>query len=137
MTEDPNPSEKPKIIVDEGWKSQVEAEKEVIRKMREKEAAEKGENETVRGPLPPASLTFLASTLASQAMVAMGVVPNPLTNKTEDRPDEAKHFIDTLQVLYDKTQGNRTADETAVLDHLLHELRLAFVSVRSTPGKTD
>ena len=78
--------------------------------------------------LPPATLSFLITTLATQAMVSLGVVPNPLTNKTEPNPDQARHFIDTLAMLEEKTAGNRTADESQLLDSCLHQLRLVAVS---------
>ena len=62
-----------------------------------------------------------------QATIAMGVFANPITHKTEFRPNHAKYLIDTLDLLQKKTEGNRTADETEALEHLLHELRLGFL----------
>jgi len=74
---------------------------------------------------------------ALQAMVGLGLVPNPLAPKGEpqkaDLP-QAQHTIDTLQMLYDKTQGNRTTEETEQIEHILHELRMAFVSVKQHLG---
>lgn len=118
-------SREKKIVVDEDWKKQVEAEKEAFRRMEEeKKSGQKG------GALPPASFSFLVTTLANQAMVSLGLVPNPLTHQTQCRLDEAQHFIDTLQILYDKTEGNRTPEETALLEELLHQLRLGYISVQ-------
>lgn len=134
MTDQPDPDKK--IIVDEDWKSQVQAEKEALRM---KEAAEEAEATTAakgagaerpEGPLPPASLALLATTLATQAMVALGLVPNPQTEKAECRLSEARHFIDTLQVLQEKTEGNRTPEESQVLESLLHELRMGYITVQ-------
>lgn len=123
------PSEDKKIVVDEDWKKQVEAEKEGVRRMHQgKEGEEKSENKSPH--LPPASFAFLVTTLANQAMVSLGLLPNPLTHKTEHRLDEAQHFIDTLQILYDKTEGNRTSEETALLEDLLHQLRLGYLTVQ-------
>ena len=45
------------------------------------------------------------------------------------QPDQAKHAIDTLQVLYDKTEGNRTPEETSAIDDMLHQLRMAYLSL--------
>lgn len=119
------PDREKKIVVDEDWKKQVEAEKEAIRRSQETErASEKSPS------LPPASFSFLVTTLANQAMVALGLVPNPLTHQTHCRLEEAQHFIDTLQILYDKTEGNRTPEETALLEELLHQLRLGYLSVQ-------
>ncbi len=129
---EPSPNEAPskKIIVDEDWKSQVEAEKEALRKQ-----SQTAEDSNAAGPaqhdppLPQPTLEFLASTMALQATVALGVAPDPVTGKREVRLNQARHFIDTIEMLYEKTAGNRTAEETALLDHLLHELRLDYVTV--------
>jgi hypothetical protein len=79
-------------------------------------------------PLPAPSLAFLATTLGTQAMVALGEVPNPITGKLERLPNQAKHFIDTLAMLEEKTAGNRTPEESALLSSLLHQLRMAYVA---------
>ena len=78
--------------------------------------------------LPPPSFQLLVATFGSQAMVALGQVPNPLDGKTEVRLDLAKHAIDTLAILQEKTQGNLAADETAMLEGVLHQLRLAYLA---------
>jgi hypothetical protein len=84
--------------------------------------------------LPPASLAFLITTLGTQAMVALGDVPNPITGKLERQPKQAKHFIDTLAMLEEKTAGNRTPEESAMLSSFLHQLRMAFVSAGVQKG---
>lgn len=91
-------------------------------------AGKSGAQETRDYPLPPPSLSFLITTLGTQAMVALGEVPNPITGKLERLPNQAKHFIDTLAMLEEKTAGNRTPEESALLDSLLHQLRLAYVA---------
>ncbi len=128
MTDQPNEPQAKKIIVDEDWKSKVEAEKEALQKPTETppEPPKRAEHDP---PLPKPTLEFLASTMALQATVALGVVPDPATGKREVRLNQARHFIDTLEMLFEKTAGNRTAEETALLDHLLHELRLDYVTV--------
>jgi hypothetical protein len=77
--------------------------------------------------LPPPSFSLLVATFASQATVAFGHVPNPLDGKTEVRLDLAKHAIDMLAIIEEKTKGNLTADEFALLEGVLHQLRLAYV----------
>jgi len=42
-------------------------------------------------------------------------------------PEMAKHNIDLLELLQEKTQGNLSADETQLLNHLLFQLRMTFV----------
>ena len=74
-------------------------------------------------------LPVLLTTLATQALVARGQIANPGADTAEVRLDEAKHFIDMLEMLERKTVGNRSPDESRLLDNLLHELRLTFVAV--------
>jgi Domain of unknown function (DUF1844) len=95
-------------------------------------AGDRGRSETRDYALPPPTLAFLITTLGTQAMVALGEVPNPLTGKLERLPNQAKHFIDTLAMLEEKTAGNRTPEESAILSSLLHQLRMAYVAGRST-----
>jgi hypothetical protein len=87
-----------------------------------------GESETRDYALPPPTLAFLITTLGTQAMVALGEVPNPLNGKMERLPNQAKHFIDTLAMLEEKTAGNRTPEDSALLTSLLHQLRIAYVA---------
>jgi hypothetical protein len=139
--------EKPEIFVDEDWKSQVQAEKEAAKTGGAPPSASSTSSDAVapgssggssadsatpakempEQELPPASLFFLCTTIATQAMIALGEVPNPITGKTEVRLKQAKHYIDTLSMLEAKTAGNRTPDESTLFDDLLHQLRMAFV----------
>jgi len=148
----PEPGGQPerKIIIDEDWKSQAQAEKEELLKKSattedappsaapgatpsESASSADSAKTAQRGPLPPPSLASLASMLAMQAMVSLGVVPNPLSGKAEIDVDQARHFIDTIEMLEQKTAGNRTTEESSILTGMLHELRMAYVGA-TTPG---
>ena len=80
-----------------------------------------------RGPLPPPTLTTLLGTLYTQAMLSMGYVAHPASGKAEVNLEEARHMIDTISMLEEKTHGNRTPEEINLFSRLLHEVRLAFV----------
>ncbi|MBN1908186.1 MAG: DUF1844 domain-containing protein [Pirellulales bacterium] len=129
MTDEPNQGKK--IIIDEDWKSQVEAEREVADAQPESKAEASASD--IAWPEP--SLILLATTLATQAMVALGVVAHPATGKAVTDLPQAKHFIDTLGLLQEKTQGNRTDEETAMMEHTLHELRMAYVAIGQQLGQ--
>ncbi len=119
-----------KLIIDEDWKSQVEAEKEAARQQSDQPAPTAEEADRAEhGPMPPATLSFLVSTLYLQASMALGAMPNPLTGKAEVSPQQAKHFIDLLAMLQQKTEGNRTPEESEDFEAALHELRMAYVQV--------
>jgi hypothetical protein len=123
-------AEEKKIFVDEDWKSQVEAEKAAFAQEAEPaQPAGDGAHE-----LPPASFEMLVTTFATEAMVALGQLPNPFTNEHSLNFDHAKYTIDMLQVLEDKTKGNLSIEEAALLESLLHQLRMAFVTLQSEYG---
>ena len=63
------------------------------------------------------------------AMMLLGKSPHPETQKTIQDIDGAKMFIDQLEMLEVKTQGNLNADEAKLLKQSLTALRLAFVEV--------
>ena len=84
--------------------------------------------------LPPPSFQLLVATFASQATVAFGHVANPIDGKKEVRLELARHAIDMLDILEQKTKGNLTAEEAAMLEGVLHQLRMAFVDATSKSG---
>jgi hypothetical protein len=137
--QDPQQESKPKIIVDEGWKEQVQAEKQKLKK-----ETGAGAEQTDGGPppteqeIPEASFPMLVTTLATQATVALGqAAPPDATEVTVDLA-MAKHLIDTLGVLEEKTKGNLTSDEAGMLSGVLHQLRMIFVAVQGqVTGKPD
>lgn len=135
MTDETQHPEK-KLFVDEDWKSQVEAEREAARHPAEAaKPADRPSPASAHAPLPPANLTFLVSTLYLQGAIALGLMPNPVTNKVDVHLEQAKHSIDLLAMLQEKTEGNRTPEESDELETVLHQLRLAFVTVNE-PGGT-
>jgi uncharacterized protein DUF1844 len=83
-----------------------------------------------RHPVPPASLATLVTTLATQALHSMGRIDIPGAPKSEPNLDIAKHLIDTVAVLQEKTKGNVTDDEARLLEDALHQLRLAYVQAQ-------
>jgi len=113
---------KKKIIIDEDWKSRVDAEREEEKKQQ----PTPGPAETAT--MPPASFEMLLTTLATEAMMSLGLVPHPVSGKQEMARDQAKYFIDTLAMLQEKTAGNLTPDEDKALDGLLAQLRMAYVA---------
>jgi hypothetical protein len=124
------PDEK-KLIIDEDWKAQVEAEK----RKTQKPGDDSGEESAAGAPprdardlkFPPASFELLLTTLATEALVALGQVPNPITGAVEAHRDQARYLIDTIEMLQQKTKGNLTPQEQLAIDNLLHQLRMAFV----------
>ena len=92
---------------------------------------ESAENEVGAGRMPPATFEFLIHTLFTQALMAFGRIPNPITNKAVRNVPTAKHFIDTLDMLEEKTRGNLTGEERKLLEEVQHQLRTLYVEAQS------
>jgi hypothetical protein len=64
----------------------------------------------------------------TQSLVLLGEVPNPYTNKKEEDLEAARHTVDILGMLKDKTKGNLTAEEERLLDSVLYEVRMKYMA---------
>jgi len=101
--------------IDESWKEAMAKEKETVK-------------EEGKFTPPEPDFNFFITTLALQASIALGQVPNPGTNKTEEDQTQAKFLIDTLGMLKEKTKGNLTTDEANLLENILYELRMQYIA---------
>jgi hypothetical protein len=94
-----------------------------------KPQAEMGDDEDAY-PLPPASFEFLVLSIRTQAEVQLGLLHfgDP---KERPRPNLplARHSIDMLALVQDKTKGNLTLEEQRLLENSLTELRFRYVQV--------
>ena len=81
------------------------------------------------GTLPELDFSALVISLATTAQVSMGNIPNPQTNKPEQNLPAAQQMIDILGMLKEKTKGNLTQEELALLDNVLFNLRMQYVKV--------
>lgn len=77
----------------------------------------------------PVTFSTLLLSLASSAVLAMGLEKNPHTNQYEKDLDVARFNIDMLKLLQEKTKNNLTADEQKFLDSVVSDLQLKFVYV--------
>ena len=78
-------------------------------------------------PLPEPNLVLITTSLAQQAMFSMGILPDPRTGKSTFLMNQARHLIDMIQVIFDKTAGNRTDEETRLMEGSLSDLRMLYV----------
>ena len=118
---------KPKIVVDEDWKSEAEAEKQKLAEKEPSGGADEGPRE-----MPPASFDTLISGLVTQILFALGAIEDPQTKRRYRNLALAKHHIDTLAVVEEKTSGNLTDEEKKLLDNALYEVRMRYVQMAQT-----
>jgi len=91
--------------------------------------APREEPRTGRDPLDdPASFISLIMSLASNAAASLGMMPHPVTGETGVDLKTAKHWIDVLGMLEEKTKGNLNPQEEQMLEGLLADLRMQYVS---------
>ena len=64
-------------------------------------------------------------------MALLGQMPDPGSGKTSINKPYAKHYIDTLDMLSEKTKGNLSDDEKKMLSEALHALRMMYVNVKA------
>lgn len=86
---------------------------------------------------PPATFEFLVQTLFTQALMAFGRVPNPITQQSLKNLDTARHFIDTLEMLEKKTARNLEQDEQRLLDEVLHQLRMSYMQEQAASSADE
>jgi hypothetical protein len=90
------------------------------------EASRKDEAKT-RPPLPEVSLSTFVFSLSSSALVHLGEIPEPDTQRVQVDLPMAKQIIDTLGMLQEKTRGNLDTDEDHLLKTVLYDLRMRYV----------
>ena len=81
----------------------------------------------------PTSFLSLIMSLASNAAASLGIMPHPMTGETGVDLKTAKHWIDVLGMLEEKTQGNLDEQEAQTLENLLADLRMQYVSLAQSP----
>jgi hypothetical protein len=79
-------------------------------------------------PRPPIDFPSYILSYYTQGLVLLGEVPNPYTNKKEEDVEAARHTIDILSMLEEKTKGNLGSDEQQLLQSVLYELRMKFMA---------
>ena len=78
-------------------------------------------------PLPEVNFSTFTVSLSTEVLFHLGEFPHPVSGeKTKDLP-LAKHAIDTLVMLKEKTQGNLSEEEQKLLEGMLYDLRMAFI----------
>lgn len=88
-------------------------------------------------PLPPPTFEFLVFSLKAQAEMQLG-----LYGFSEDKSEgpnlpAAKHAIDMLSMVVEKTRGNLSLEEQRLIENSLTELRFRFVQISDERAKTE
>jgi hypothetical protein len=104
-------------------KEQAPGEKTEPEKPEEEAKSETQE----RGPLPEVNFQSLIFSLSSSALFHLGEIADPQTGQKQKDLPLAKHSIDTIALLKEKTKGNLEDEEQKFLDNILTDLRWRYV----------
>ena len=86
-----------------------------------------GRGRVPEAPLPEINFSSFLLSLSTSALMHLGEVPDPISNKIDKNLPLAKQNIDLLGMLREKTRGNLTPDEEKLMDHLLADLRWRYI----------
>jgi hypothetical protein len=89
--------------------------------------------EDVPGADDPASFINFLMSIASNAAASLGMMEHPATGQRGVDLQLAKHWIDVLGMLQQKTRGNLAAQEEQIFEGLLADLRLQYVTLTTKP----
>ncbi len=101
--------------IDESWKDSAEKEK-------------KSEDDFQIPEDMQASFPMFISSLGVQALMSLGEIENPMTKVKETDLAQAKYIIDTIEMLQAKTASNVTDEEKQMLEDILYQLRMVYMS---------
>ncbi len=115
---------------EDGESRAPEAPEKVEEKPANGKSSTKTENPPGQETPPRPSIDFPSYILSyyTQGLVLLGEVPNPYTNKKEEDIEAARHTIEILSLLEQKTKGNLSGEEQQLLGSVLYELRMKFMA---------
>jgi len=114
---------------------QAETKQEAEKKTEPKKAGGEAKSETQdRGPLPEVNFQSLIFSLSSSALFHLGEIADPQTGQKQKDLPLAKHSIDTIALLKEKTKGNLEDEEQKFIDTILTDLRWRYARRRGDAG---
>jgi hypothetical protein len=115
-------------------RSQPQAE---VREDKGSPRPESGAETELPGAEDPAGFASFMMSIASNAASSLGMMEHPVTGKREVDLELGKHWIDVLGMLEQKTRGNLLPQEEQILEGLLADLRMQYVSLSNSPQKAS
>ena len=136
MSETPEPSDpiEEETPVDESTAENTETpeventvEEQTVSETSDEQLSEEQVDELETVEFPDASFDMLLMQHHTQAMLAMGMIPDPATGQVIKNKSAAKFHIDMLGIIQERTKGNLNQGEEDALNGVLHNLRMMFV----------
>jgi len=113
------------VVRDKRFTAKKEEEKVSPKEEKREEVKKEVTREEI--PLPEINFTSFIFSLSTSALIQLGEVEDPFTQKKSKNLPVAKQTIDLIGMLKEKTKGNLTSDEEKFLDNVLFDLRMRYV----------
>ena len=91
--------------------------------------SDEAEEEAALDDENPASFINFFSTLVTNAAAALGAIPHPVTGQKSVDLDTGRYWIDVLHMLREKTENNLTSQESSLMESVLSDLQLQYVTL--------
>lgn len=130
MENDKKDEEKEKGFVVRDKRFSATKEEKEESKIREEQKTEEAPIQDISSEpkvLPEISFTNFILSLSTSALIQLGEVEDPFTQKLAKKLPLAKQTIDLIGMLKDKTKGNLSPEEEKVIEYILYDLRMKYV----------
>jgi hypothetical protein len=126
MAEDKKEKKSFRVIDKRAAAETTEKEEKTKKETKAQENEARKEEEQPR-PVPEVNFSAFVYSLSTSALVHLGEIPEPITEKMDKNLPLAKQTIDILGILQEKTKGNLTQEEENLLNSFLYDLRMRYV----------
>jgi len=127
MVEDKEEKKSFRVIDKRTAAEATEKKEENVKKATKAQAKEAQKEEEQPRPVPEVNFSAFVYSLSTSALVHLGEIPEPITEKMDKNLPLAKQTIDILGILQEKTKGNLTQEEENLLNSFLYDLRMRYV----------
>ena len=120
--------EKGFVVKDKRFSAKKEEKEESkINEEAKSEETSRDDTSAQEALLPEIDFTHFILSLSSSALIQLGEIQDPFTQKSAKNLPSAKQTIDLIGMLKEKTKGNLTPEEEKVIDYVLYDLRMRYV----------
>lgn len=101
--------------------------KKKVEKKTEKKKTEEKSTEETKEILPPLDFSSIILPFYTQALIKLGLVEDPISDKKSENLELVKRLIDLLNLLNKRTEGNLEPEEEKLLAACIHQLKMAYM----------
>jgi hypothetical protein len=127
MADENNEEKKGFTVTDRRFSSQSEEEKKTADAEKAKSKTESTEEIKKETPQYEVDFSSFILSLSTSALIQLGKISDPVSKQPAKNLEAAKQTIDILMIIQEKTKGNLTSQEQAVMDNSLYDLRMMYI----------